>query len=211
MSTALSSCREEHDARQRAVVDAAEALQRRKAEKAAALGPALQRGSPDTTAVRIRLKDGSSHQRVFAAQDPLQVQPASTTLEHERSGSACLSAFVTTVLHGSLVHGAWCMSSFVKELKENPAGSMSVAGQELLPAPEGSAMFAMHPQSTRGCASHFAGNASSITWSMCSNNHGACLHWQQSQARWKSGPGKGRPLQDGTHVSFGMGACHVKA
>ncbi|KAK9853902.1 hypothetical protein WJX84_002215 [Apatococcus fuscideae] len=64
--------KEEEDARQRAVVDAAEALQRRKLEKAAALGPAPPRGSPDTTAVRIRLKDGSSHQRVFSAQDPLQ-------------------------------------------------------------------------------------------------------------------------------------------
>lgn len=75
-------CREEEDARQRAVVDAAEALQRRMQEKAAALGPAPQRGSPDTTAVRIRLKDGSSHQRVFSAQDSLQVVTVPSLMEH---------------------------------------------------------------------------------------------------------------------------------
>ena len=65
--------REDEEAKQKAVMDAAEALERRKEEKAAALGPAPQRGAPGTTQVRLRLKDGSSHQRCFSAQDPLQV------------------------------------------------------------------------------------------------------------------------------------------
>ncbi|KAL4423405.1 hypothetical protein ABPG77_009983 [Micractinium sp. CCAP 211/92] len=57
--------------RQRAELEAA--LQRRKSEKRLALPEEPAAGTPGSTLLRIRLPDGSTHQRRFMAADPLQV------------------------------------------------------------------------------------------------------------------------------------------
>lgn len=54
--------------------DLASALERRKASKKAGLQAEPAAGSLNTAAVRIRLPDGSTAQRRFLADQPLQVQ-----------------------------------------------------------------------------------------------------------------------------------------
>ena len=83
---AASECRAEQEAAEKKKTDLASALQQRKASKKAGLQAEPPAGSPNTAAIRIRLPDGSTAQRRFLADQPLQV----TVI-----GTSFLAAFVT--------------------------------------------------------------------------------------------------------------------
>lgn len=69
-------CRAEKEAVEQRKADLASALQQRKANQKAALQAEPVAGTPNTAAIRIRLPDGSTAQRRFLADEPLQVQRA---------------------------------------------------------------------------------------------------------------------------------------
>lgn len=69
------ACRAEKEAVEQRRADLASALQQRKASKRAGLQSEPVAGT-NTTAIRIRLPDGSTAQRRFLADEPLQVQKA---------------------------------------------------------------------------------------------------------------------------------------
>lgn len=69
-------CRAEKEAVEQRKADLASALQQRKANQRAALQAEPVAGTPNTAAIRIRLPDGSTAQRRFLADEPLQVQRA---------------------------------------------------------------------------------------------------------------------------------------
>lgn len=66
--------RAEKEAVEQRRADLASALQQRKSRKKASLQAEPVAGSPNTAAIRIRLADGSTAQRRFLADQPLQVQ-----------------------------------------------------------------------------------------------------------------------------------------
>lgn len=68
------ACRAEREAVEQRKADLASALERRKASKKAGLQAEPAAGSLNTAAIRIRLPDGSTAQRRFLADQPLQVQ-----------------------------------------------------------------------------------------------------------------------------------------
>ena len=70
---AASECRAEQEAAEKEKTDLASALQQRKASKKAGLQAEPPAGTPNTAAIRIRLPDGSTAQRRFLADQPLQV------------------------------------------------------------------------------------------------------------------------------------------
>ena len=70
------ACRAEKEAGEQRKADLAAALERRKASKQAGLQAEPLAGTPNTAAVRIRLPDGSTAQRRFLADQPLQVDCA---------------------------------------------------------------------------------------------------------------------------------------
>lgn len=67
-------CRAEKEAVEQRKADLASALQQRKANQRAALQAEPVAGTLNTAAIRIRLPDGSTAQRRFLADEPLQVQ-----------------------------------------------------------------------------------------------------------------------------------------
>jgi len=77
---AASKCRAEQEAAEKKKTDLASALQQRKANKKAGLQAEPPAGSPDIAAIRIRLPDGSTAQRRFLADQPLQVTVMGTPL-----------------------------------------------------------------------------------------------------------------------------------
>ena len=70
------ACRAEKKAVEQRRADVASALQQRKASKKAGLQAEPVAGTPDTAAIRIKLPNGSTAQRRFLADEPLQVQKA---------------------------------------------------------------------------------------------------------------------------------------
>ncbi|KAL4443291.1 hypothetical protein ABPG75_011028 [Micractinium tetrahymenae] len=70
---AAERARAEAEAAERQRAEQEAALQRRKSEKRMALPEEPAAGTPGTTLLRVRLPDGSTHQRRFMASDPLQV------------------------------------------------------------------------------------------------------------------------------------------
>lgn len=71
--TAICICRAQQEAAEKKKTDLASALQQRKASKQAGLQAEPPAGTPNTAALRIRLPDGSTAQRRFLADQPLQV------------------------------------------------------------------------------------------------------------------------------------------
>ncbi|EFN56883.1 hypothetical protein CHLNCDRAFT_144534 [Chlorella variabilis] len=69
---AAERARAEAEAAEAQRAEAEAALRRRKSEKRLALPEEPAAGTPGATLIRIRLPDGSSHQRRFVAADPLQ-------------------------------------------------------------------------------------------------------------------------------------------
>ena len=86
------ACRAEKEAVEQRRADVALALQQRKASKKAGLQAEPVAGTPGTAAIRIRLPDGSTAQRRFLADEPLQVQTAHarTYLAHSIDVAALL-------------------------------------------------------------------------------------------------------------------------
>lgn len=70
---AAERARAEAEAAERQRAEQEAALQQRKAEKRSGLPEEPPAGTPGATTLRIRLPDGSTHQRRFLASDPLQV------------------------------------------------------------------------------------------------------------------------------------------
>lgn len=66
-------CRAQQEAAEKKKTDLASALEQRKASKQAGLQAEPPAGTPNTAALRIRLPDGSTAQRRFLADQPLQV------------------------------------------------------------------------------------------------------------------------------------------
>ncbi len=76
---AASECRAEQEAAEKKKTDLASALQQRKANKKAGLQAEPSAGIPNTAAIRVRLPDGSTAQRRFLADQPLQVTVIDTS------------------------------------------------------------------------------------------------------------------------------------
>ncbi len=72
----ITPCRAQADAEARRVADRAALLAARRATNRAALKPEPAAGTPATTALRVRLPDGSNHLHRFSSSAVLQVSAA---------------------------------------------------------------------------------------------------------------------------------------
>lgn len=104
----LPSCRLEKETVEKKKADAAAALQQRKEAKRGSLGAEPPLGSPGTATIRIRMPDGSTPQRRFLANQPLQVSmgmralPCSHHHSHAQAAHVCLADTTCTRLRDGL-------------------------------------------------------------------------------------------------------------